>query len=41
MTLELTGIDLGGGPHLPLLVVGPSLGTSTEALWGSTAELLV
>ncbi|PPF89578.1 alpha/beta hydrolase [Subtercola sp. Z020] len=31
--------ELGGAPKLPLLVLGPSLGTST-ALWQSTAPLL-
>ena len=36
----ITGIHLGGSPNLPLLVCGPSLGTSARALWSATAELL-
>ncbi|MGH3413786.1 MAG: 4-carboxymuconolactone decarboxylase [Marmoricola sp.] len=36
----VVGVELGGDPGLPLLVVGPSLGTSAETLWGSTAQLL-
>ncbi|OBJ08840.1 alpha/beta fold hydrolase [Mycobacterium sp. 1465703.0] len=31
---------LAGADHLPLLVVGPSLGTSVAALWTSAAQLL-
>jgi 3-oxoadipate enol-lactonase/4-carboxymuconolactone decarboxylase len=44
---ELTGVQFnaadGGsfGPGKPLLVLGPSLGTSTTTLWGSCAGLLV
>ncbi|MBF6357058.1 4-carboxymuconolactone decarboxylase [Nocardia higoensis] len=36
----ITGVQLGGCAELPLLVCGPSLGTSAVALWSSTAELL-
>ncbi|MET7773669.1 4-carboxymuconolactone decarboxylase [Nocardia sp. NPDC005366] len=36
----VTGVQLGGSAELPLLVCGPSLGTSAVALWSSTAELL-
>ena len=36
----LTATQLAGGRHLPLLVCGPSLGTSATALWGSAAGLL-
>jgi 3-oxoadipate enol-lactonase/4-carboxymuconolactone decarboxylase len=38
--VTLTAVRLGGGPGLPLLVVGPALGTSATALWGETARLL-
>jgi 3-oxoadipate enol-lactonase/4-carboxymuconolactone decarboxylase len=37
---SVTGIELGGAPDLPLLVCGPSLGTSAAALWSSVATLL-
>jgi pimeloyl-ACP methyl ester carboxylesterase len=36
----ITGIQLGGSPDLPLLVCGPSLGTSATALWSPVATLL-
>ncbi|WP_410875932.1 4-carboxymuconolactone decarboxylase [Nocardia sp. A7] len=36
----VTGVQLGGSAALPLLVCGPSLGTSATALWSATAELL-
>lgn len=36
----ITGVQLGGSTDLPLLVCGPSLGTSATALWSSTADLL-
>lgn len=29
----ISGVELGGRPELPLLVVGPSLGTGVAALW--------
>lgn len=38
--MELTLVRLAGTEDLPLLVVGPSLGTSVTALWGRCAELL-
>jgi 3-oxoadipate enol-lactonase / 4-carboxymuconolactone decarboxylase len=37
---RVTVVELGGSPTLPLLVVGPSLGTSVTALWSSTARRL-
>ena len=36
----ITGVQLGGSPDLPLLVCGPSLGTSARALWSPVATLL-
>lgn len=38
--MRLTAVDLGGRPDRPLLVLGPSLGTSVATLWGETAALL-
>jgi len=40
MTPTITGIPLGGASDLPLLVCGPSLGTSAKALWSPVAPLL-
>lgn len=41
MTVPLiTAVRLGGSPALPLLVLGPSLGTSGRALWSSCAAQL-
>jgi 3-oxoadipate enol-lactonase len=37
---DLTFTRLAGDDDLPLLVVGPSLGTSVEALWSAAAERL-
>lgn len=37
---DITLVPLGGGDDLPLLLVGPSLGTSARALWGRCADLL-
>ena len=39
-TPTITGVQLAGSHDLPLLVVGPSLGTSATALWSSVAALL-
>ncbi|MGW1060394.1 bifunctional 3-oxoadipate enol-lactonase/4-carboxymuconolactone decarboxylase PcaDC [Micromonospora rubida] len=39
-TPELTTVHLAGSVDRPLLVVGPSLGTSVERLWGGVATLL-
>jgi 3-oxoadipate enol-lactonase/4-carboxymuconolactone decarboxylase len=39
-TPNVTGVELAGSPDLPLLVCGPSLGTSTTALWSPVAALL-
>ena len=36
----IAGVQLGGSPDLPILVCGPSLGTSATALWSTAAELL-
>ncbi|MFD3430561.1 bifunctional 3-oxoadipate enol-lactonase/4-carboxymuconolactone decarboxylase PcaDC [Nocardia fluminea] len=36
----VTGVQLGGSAALPLLVCGPSLGTSAVALWSAAADLL-
>jgi 3-oxoadipate enol-lactonase/4-carboxymuconolactone decarboxylase len=38
--VEVTLVRLAGTEELPLLLVGPSLGTSVTALWGRCAELL-
>jgi 3-oxoadipate enol-lactonase/4-carboxymuconolactone decarboxylase len=38
--MTVTLVDLGGRPDQPLLVLGPSLGTTVAALWGAAAELL-
>lgn len=38
--MTVTTVRLGGHPDQPLLVVGPSLGTSATALWGEAARLL-
>lgn len=37
---RITGAELAGGPDRPLLVVGPSLGTSAAALWSGVAGRL-
>lgn len=39
-TPTITGTTLAGSLDLPLLVCGPSLGTSVRALWSTTADLL-
>ena len=36
----LTATTLGGRPDRPLLVLGPSLGTSAETLWARCAARL-
>ena len=38
--MTLTAVRLGGRRGLPLLVLGPSLGTSATTLWSSAAERL-
>ena len=38
--MHLTGVRLGGRPDLPLLVLGPALGTGVTAVWSSAARLL-
>lgn len=41
MTIPIiTGVELSGDATLPLLVVGPSLGTSATALWSHVADRL-
>lgn len=37
---SITAIRLGGSPGLPLLLLGPSLGTSAQALWSRCAAEL-
>jgi len=37
---QITSVRLGGSSALPLLVLGPSLGTSARSLWSSTAARL-
>jgi 3-oxoadipate enol-lactonase/4-carboxymuconolactone decarboxylase len=37
---QITAVRLGGSPALPLLVLGPSLGTSARALWSRCATHL-
>jgi len=39
-TPTISGVQLAGSTNLPLLICGPSLGTSATALWSSVAELL-
>lgn len=38
--MPVTAVRLGGRPDLPLLVLGPSLGTSAQTLWREAARLL-
>lgn len=38
---HITAVRLGGSPNLPLLVLGPSLGTSARTLWSAAASHLV
>jgi 3-oxoadipate enol-lactonase/4-carboxymuconolactone decarboxylase len=38
--MQLSLVHLAGSEGQPVLVVGPSLGTSVSALWGPAAELL-
>ena len=38
--MTVTAVRLGGRPGLPLLVLGPSLGTSATTLWSAAAERL-
>ena len=37
---QITAVRLGGSPALPLLVLGPSLGTSARTLWSAVASHL-
>lgn len=37
---QITAVRLGGSPALPLLVLGPSLGTSARTLWSQAAAHL-
>lgn len=39
-TPDISAVQLGGGPDLPLLVCGPSLGASATALWAACAARL-
>lgn len=36
----LTFTDFGGAPEAPLLILGPSLGTSADSLWSAAAQRL-
>jgi 3-oxoadipate enol-lactonase / 4-carboxymuconolactone decarboxylase len=38
---RITALKLGGEPRLPLLLLGPSLGTSARALWSVAAAPLI
>ncbi len=38
--MTVTAVRLGGRPDQPLLVLGPSLGTSATTLWSAAAEHL-
>ena len=38
--MTVTAVRRGGRPDLPLLVLGPSLGTSATALWSAAAQHL-
>ena len=38
--MTVTAVHLGGSPDLPLLVLGPSLGTSATTLWSAVADRL-
>nr|WP_127479303.1 4-carboxymuconolactone decarboxylase [Nocardioides pantholopis] len=38
--MNLTAVRLGGRPDLPLLVLGPALGTTAQTLWADTAARL-
>lgn len=38
---DLTWTDFGGAPDAPLLVLGPSLGTDVQTLWGEVASYLI
>lgn len=38
--MTVTAVRLGGRPDLPLLLLGPALGTSATALWSQTAKHL-
>jgi 3-oxoadipate enol-lactonase/4-carboxymuconolactone decarboxylase len=37
---RLVGTDFGGPPDAPLLLLGPSVGTSAATLWGAAAQRL-
>jgi 3-oxoadipate enol-lactonase / 4-carboxymuconolactone decarboxylase len=39
-TLTITGTDFGGHDEMPLLILGPSLGTSAITLWAAAARRL-
>ena len=38
--MTVTGVHLAGDPDRPLLLLGPSLGTTVETLWSEAAALL-
>lgn len=39
-TPTVTATDFGGAPEAPLLILGPSLGTSANSLWAAAAQRL-
>ena len=39
-TVHLTAVRLGGRPGMPLLVLGPALGTTAQTLWSAVAPEL-
>ncbi|WP_166135463.1 bifunctional 3-oxoadipate enol-lactonase/4-carboxymuconolactone decarboxylase PcaDC [Nocardioides ochotonae] len=39
-TVHLTAVRLGGRPGMPLLILGPSLGTTAQTLWSEVAREL-
>ncbi|MQW77563.1 4-carboxymuconolactone decarboxylase [Nocardioides sp. dk4132] len=39
-TVHLTAVRLGGRPGMPLLILGPSLGTTAQTLWSPVAPAL-
>lgn len=40
MRTDVVGVPLGGSPEAPLLLLGPSLGTSATTLWSQAAQTL-
>lgn len=40
MSVTVTTVELGGSPDQPLLLLGPSIGTTADLLWGDVARHL-